>query len=1323
MPFLPDAVPDVSPNGNTLGAWQTLLRRRREWAVKLVNGAQAVAEAVGALNTNIAVIQRGAGIAVENVKQHFANLQPKYHDSKAWADRTCEDQAFLLDNWQYAVRNLGSLRAYEELGQCLPGVHVSVKPTNLGNTPDRQCTLADFLDLNEVKRAADSGQDIHRGFSDRVKDLDATFNRVAIESSRVVEDFSQNMHFSESEPSDLADRLMEEIEVVARKINDDYEHVLALPDTQKSISQAVKMAQLHKNNFLPSLIQINDEINQLIAQAVERKEQVMQSSAQCLQQISYVESAIPTIHSRLSTLDIDDQKGQVFDRLNFAVRLPSLYCSLLVECVRRQEWAEKMTVDSSSLVEEIATYKEEEAKRRKKWVREMDGAIDLGTLGDMALDIEVNVHSQKEKWPKVSRNDVVNFIETLRELGDLDGTLPEIEELLKSLDAPSKEQSRRAKAFKNGSVHEAAFARSLLLRGDDEVIVAMRNEKSRVEEKLKSAESRVRKLEDLLHRQSQASSFSRPTSATGFSSNNGPMFERHATSPVTNFSSALSKARETGPRRPSVSSRRVSMNKDPEEKGLAQRIVGLEAELMNERAQSAELAKRAAAQSNTEDLLKSQIREAISTKEDLLGNLEAQQREFDDERRLLHDENSKVKIQLDQLEDEFDRVLETREHDDKIRLLEQELEQVKSDTASEAESHYRQAESLRVDLSRQQDRMREIESELQQHRQETVGLTKDADQLTVRLQDRDRAQAIHHKALRTTLLHLAQENNIPEEFSVLIETVETVAEKAATHLQDMKDALETLRADNDALEARAKGQDEEIYDLRERLGGEERKVFSLQEDLGSQQTQGASLRSQLDYERDELDQLKTKFAAGETDLNALRTLLTEKENQVADLLGRIGKHEMHEQNLDSQVREQETRLRLFQEEQSHLLAARDAHTSRSGNVSKRLLSQHAMLERLLEQIGLTITQEDGKMVIQKVPKGTSGSTMLGESMKRSASGLVHWKNVQDSAIEFESLRWAESKDPEDIERRFGEFLTKATSFDIDIFSDAVYKRVKDIEHIARKWQREARTYRDKSHRAQGEAHERIALRNFKEGDLALFLPTRDQATKPWAAFNVGAPHCFLREQDSHNLAKRDWLIARISKVEERIVDLSKSINGGLKGSGDQKSGGDKSESGSFPNNENPYELSDGLRWYLIDAAEEKPGAPINVGTGKVTVASANVDAKGSIRMKKAADGNGATKTLTRSLDSRRSSTNSRKGLVAVTSNSPASNSAGFDGMVEQSIDNAAAAAAASSNLQETKDTHQAQGGDRPRSSETLDVPVSSGPAVEHVGNSETSLDP
>lgn len=217
----------------------------------------------------------------------------------------------------------------------------------------------------------------------------------------------------------------------------------------------------------------------------------------------------------------------------------------------------------------------------------------------------------------------------------------------------------------------------------------------------------------------------------------------------------------------------------------------------------------------------------------------------------------------------------------------------------------------------------------------------------------------------------------------------------------------------------------------------------------------------------------------------------------------------------------------------------------------------------------------------------------------------------------------------------------------------MYKRVKDVEHTARKYTRDARGYRDKYQRAQKEAHEKIAYKNFKDGDLALFLPTRNQTTGAWAAFNVGAPHYFLHEQDSHKLRSRDWLLARIQKIEERVVDLAKSMTANV---GDGRSIGEASNGGDSYEDDNPFDLSDGLRWYLIDASEEKPGAPSTPGLGKSTVAATSIDATGTIRRSKKSSVSGVenvSKTLTRSLDSRRSSSNSKKAIPLLGSSSKA----------------------------------------------------------------------
>ena len=1269
-------------------------------------------EGIQSLNGEIAIIERGAAIAVENIKQHVGNLQPRYQESKAWADQMCEDQNFLLNNLNEGLTVLGSLPAYEELGHCLHGVQSDMVNKPLETMTHALVPLQDFVEISEVRAAATAAKDFARGFANRVTDMSAAFEAAMRDSSRVIEVFQQNTALSHSDGGSQANKLMDEVEIIARKVNSDYERVLELPNAPSSIIKASKIGHSHKSSLLPSLLQTNEEINKVLVQTIERKEQIVKASVQTLQHTARVESSLASVHHKLANLDVEAGNEQSFDLLNFVIRLPSLYGALLVECVRRQEWNEKMTSDSSSLVEEMATYKEEEARRRKKWVKDMNGAVNLGSFDDMALGIEINVQAQRQKWPKVSRNDITSYVQRLREQGDMDGSVKELEDAFKTLDSPSRQQARRAKAFKNGSVHEAAYGRtSLLLRGDDEVLLAMRNDKSKVEDKLKSAESRIRKLEDLLHRQ-----YPRPSSASGLPPSSGPTFERYSTSPVINFPSALSKARETGSRRSSVSSRRFSMNNDTEEKSLAQRIVTLEAELSTEKAQFVDLEKKAAARLSAEDMLKSQVREAISTKEDLLGNLEAQEREFAHERRLLEGENNKLKVKLEEVEDELDRVFDSREHDDRIHTLEEELERLKQETADEAQRAVEQTEHLRSDCDTQRKKASILEREVQQHREENAELGAKAQQVSQRLQTHDDAQADHRRALRSALVHSSYDGEVPEDFTTLVETVETVTEKSAAHLKNIKDALEALRADNASLETRVKSQGDEIYDLRERLGSEERAMLSLREDFNAKQTHCATLQSQLDFEIHELDDLKSRFALGETDSESLRAKLTDQEHTIESLLGKIEDQEAQHRTLDSQLKGKEAKLEALQSRHDSLVEFWTAQAPRAVDISTKLQGQSNLLEKSLEQVGLAVTRESGRMVIQKAPRAVSASAVLNDAstfMKRSLSAPIPAKDGAEPLVNPEIVQWATADNLETSERLFGEFIKDITSFDLDLFSEAIYKRVKDIEHIARKWQKEARAYRDKAHRSQGEAHDRIAFRNFKEGDLALFLPTRDQATKPWAAFNVGAPHYFLREQDSHNLSKRDWLIARISKVEERVVDLSKSING-LKPTSDQASV--KSDGAISHNDDNPYELSDGLRWYLIDAAEEKPGAPINVGLGKPTVASANVDAKGNIRMKKSSDGNGATKTLSRSLDSRRSSTNSKKGLVTIASNTT-TGPTGLDGMLERSVD---PAAAASPNLLPPQDTHRSHSPERPQSSQTSDLPAPGGPSTDHVGTTSTS---
>ncbi|KAG8887528.1 oligomeric, coiled-coil, peripheral membrane protein [Tulasnella sp. 332] len=114
-------------------------------------------------------------------------------------------------------------------------------------------------------------------------------------------------------------------------------------------------------------------------------------------------------------------------------------------------------------------------------------------------------------------------------------------------------------------------------------------------------------------------------------------------------------------------------------------------------------------------------------------------------------------------------------------------------------------------------------------------------------------------------------------------------------------------------------------------------------------------------------------------------------------------------------------------------------------------------------------------------------------------------------------------------------LGALAAFDLDAFAETVNKAGSTI----RKWQKQCKEYRE---RARG----KITYRNFAKGDLALFLPTRNAVAKPWAAFNVSFPHYFLRAQGhlAEQLKTREWVVARIASIAERVVDYKSEAQQG-----------------------------------------------------------------------------------------------------------------------------------------------------------------------------------
>ncbi|EEA27016.1 hypothetical protein TMatcc_004702 [Talaromyces marneffei ATCC 18224] len=1196
-PFKPKNPPDTLTDQNDLQSWRNLYMARRTWALALAEECVPVDQALQEHNERIDIIYRGVGAALENLKSHVATLEIKFQEAQTWADDLLKEQKSALDGWQAALDKLKAIPARKDIS------FLGRPSTPKKGTKDRSTgTLQDFLDVDDVRRAASKGSTVSQSFSRHVNEVQAAVSSISSDTQALLEQAQPPM-------IDGAHGLLEEVETLAKKVSSDYEHVLGLPSNQKSLANISRMALGHTKELLPSLREISLELHTALDQAVQHRITAMKAAVHHMRTVSSLESRLADVQAQIAKLDVD---ADVFDIIFEVYHLPVAYGSVLVEAVRRREWSEKLKTDSLTLAEEMAVFRDEEQRRRKKWLKSIGELVALPD--DMTPGLEINMQGQGQEWPEVHRKEIELYIDALKARNDMSAIVDEVSQLYADLDKPTRQQKRRAKAFKQGSVIDMGRS-SLLIRGDD-MVRSLQDEKYKLEEKVKSSESRIRKLEDLLHRQTH---IARPLS--GNFSTDFPI------TPASPRPDPLS-------RRSSVSSRRMSSNQTAEDKGLVQRIVGLEADLATERETVQRLQRevRMERQSSTD-----RMQEVQSTNEDLIKNLESRQREFEDERKFLEADAKQLRHRIEELEEELFNVLDRRDHEkqeleERAQKLEEQLLATETSSTKELENAQAELQALQDSYSREKERASDLESVIANDKEHLSNQETKILELQAQLEKLHNQHQENLSTLQAAHSILSPERSAPSGFASLVKAIEILAEELSIHARNTEKSHASLVQEKKDMEEKLNLQQIEVNQLRESAETHMAEMMKVRNELLQEQSQVSVLRSELADERSQLHHLRSKFSAGETGSEILRERLAEEEGKVASMSQKLIQLNAQAHTAEEEAKEYREKLGLAQDSEKQLSALLKARGSKAQEVSKRLLSQAEAIGHMLEQLGFAIIQTDDKLTVQRASKVNSAS-VSGELLAASTVASLRPDPTLSTWIQNE----AGNEDT-----KFKEFMESIAKFDVQVFGESVVKREKDIEVLARKWQKEARSYRDKYHRTQSEAHDKIAYRSFKEGDLALFLPTRNQAIRSWAAFNVGAPHYFLREQDVHKLSTRDWLLARIGKIEERVVDLSKSMNGGNQ---DRRS---ITSDGTSFDDENPFELSDGLRWYLLDATEEKPGAPSTPGLGKSTVASAHVDAKGSIRLKRTAAGGNVAKTLTKSLDSRRNSAASKKGTPVPT---------------------------------------------------------------------------
>ncbi|KAF9876544.1 autophagy-related protein 11 [Colletotrichum karsti] len=1212
--------PNYIGNIRVLSEWHALYKERQTWALGIVDDAARMAAQVQERYGEMDVMFKCLDVAVTNLEISVKQIEPKYTELKKWVDPSLDEYEQLADGWERCLA----------VARSVPISPAMVRFMTSRDIKNKQTTLEDLIDLDTARKSGKLAPTSLRKFSTRATELDKAAQKMYAGLDKLCEEMDGLVARSALSRSGEAPQLLQDIEAVAKKIDTDYNAMLEYADTQANVSQASRTAENHTSRLIPSLKKRVSEMDDMLQYATQARNAIAGDSVDFMRNISEITTVHSSVKNQITALNQAVDIMATFDYLRLIKEVPFMYASFASEAIRRREWGDKIKTDSSTLANEMALFRDEESKRRRKWHKMIGSTYGRENLDANILGLEVNLLGEEEAWPSMVKRDLEEFLEHLqRQQADV-SIIEDVTKLANELNSPTKQQSKRLKAFKNGSVHETALGRSgLMIRGDDELLRSLQDDKSKLENKLKTSESRVRRLEDLLHRQSQAS---RP----GI----GGLFGHERNDSTNSIKSTA----------PAEDNRRASGNSE----ALLQRIQQLEGELSAEKEKSATLEKDLSTRTTEHDEAKGQMEEANATKKELLGNMEALQKEFVEERKSLENEIKGLKARLEETEDDIENFGESRENEkatyiERMHEMESEIERLQKDQKDEALKTQGQVEFLRNEARLQREQNGLLEQQLQAANEEAKKLSKN-------LSSTQETADSQLKALRDIHDQLSPNDDTTEDLNDLIEALVYKATDVAAKLKTLDNDRSILKADLEQAEEHVKNLKAEMSETKDKLAAEEEKSRYLKENLDEEKARVSALEKEAAESREQLDQLRGQIADGETGSESLRKKLDEEEERISTITEELASRQSQVGSLEEELRLYKEKLQNSQAKLSTVSSHFESRSEKTKDLTQRLYSQNDRLCRLLERLGFSVTRQDSTMTIQKVPRSERGtmsqiqnandSSDPAQSMIR-RSGMLTSRTLADST-DLDLLYWMSPTDADAESDKYEAFMTKVGSFDMDLFAETVYRRVKDVEHLARKLQRDARAYREKAHTLQRDSHEKIAFKAFKEGDLALFLPTRNQTAGAWAAFNVGFPHYFLRETDAHRLRSREWLVARITRIQERVVDLSKSLHKQLP----------DTDSVNGEADDNPFQLSDGLRWYLIDAHEDKPGAPATPGLGKSTIATNNVEAMADMHTHAQANGKdkhrasthsieGVSKALSKSLESRRSSSNSKKALPFV----------------------------------------------------------------------------
>lgn len=512
------------------------------------------------------------------------------------------------------------------------------------------------------------------------------------------------------------------------------------------------------------------------------------------------------------------------------------------------------------------------------------------------------------------------------------------------------------------------------------------------------------------------------------------------------------------------------------------------------------------------------------------------------------------------------------------------MQQIEKRERSDYEKHQAELNALRVESSHARAEARKLKDDLDGAKREAAASKTELETLksdaTLETERRINMQG-ELSSLRTEAQVARKEEAQARREAT--EESERLAE-VEVHLNDLQTELEEAKA------ARTDASDR-IERLLSEGSNVEKELFSAQEKIQDLHAQVEAARHDARYARDALAEAE---AARE---RVIRSHRAEADSDRAILEERLRELELELNGTRSEMQRIKDNAKLDTEAaqtlRSQLRGADEAHEELvKAMESAKDASAEAELSRRHAEREAEMLLEMARPLLERmlaIKKHVDGLPTLSSSRRASTGGVA---TSGQTPAEQASTRSVASIDGEELEASrqaaIEAFLASPTdadsaatlnalrSFSASQACDETIKKLDLLVTLVRKWQK---TYKRQASEASAKmsvaVRDRIAFRNFAIGDLALFLPSRNNALdpKPWAAFNISFPHFFLNAPAGSLLAEqlrsKEWIVARIVQIDERVADSSGSAT-----------------------THNPFQLAPGTKFCLLDVDGWNPNSPV-----------------------------------------------------------------------------------------------------------------------------------